>query len=147
MKKTIAVLLLAVAGAGIFYVLQKKQKTIAANSINKELILGKWKLDTLILPSDSKGNDFMTGIMGMIDPDLQKYHYTFSKDNTISLSLHDSLIKDSSRYEWRGIDQLAWKEWPNDTAGTLFRLITLNQDSLRLQSTDSTDMIFLRTEN
>lgn len=146
MKKTIAVLLLAVAGAGIYYALQYQKKKTSSNTFDQQLIVGTWKLDSIAVPVNSKENDLFTGIMGMIDPDLLNYHYSFNNDKTITLTLRDSVIQDSARYEWLATDSLIWKETPKDN-GTKFRLQTLNKDTLRLREGDSTQMIFHRINN
>ena len=80
---------------------------------------------------------FLVCIMGMIDPNLRKYHYEFKKDGAISLSLGDSLTKDSSRYEWNKKGQFIWKEYPADTSGNIFIVSMSGEDSLLLQSEDS----------
>ena len=99
MKKLFIGLLILAAGAVTFFLLQKKEKQIITNNIHQEWIIGKWKLDSLLFLKDSNDN-FMVGIMGMVDPNLMKYQYEFTKDGYLSLSLGDSLTKDSNRYEW-----------------------------------------------
>lgn len=145
MKKTIAVLLLAVAGVGIYYALQKKKSV--SNSFDQQLIVGTWKLDSLMIPDTAKENDIFTGIMGMIDTDLLNYHYSFKKDKTVTLALGDSIAKDSSSYEWLSKDTLLWRDSPTDKAGTKFKLENLTKDSLLLRENDSTRFIFLRIDN
>lgn len=146
MKKTIAVLLLAVAGAGIYYALQYQKKKTVSSSVDPQLIVGTWKLDSLSIPENAKGNNLITGIMGMIDPDILNYHYSFNKDNTITLTLQDSVVQDSARYEWLAKDSLIWKDSPRDTGGAKFKLQILTKDSLLLQEADSTQMIFHRID-
>lgn len=136
MKKVFIGLLILAAGAATFFLLQKKDKPNTGNNIQKEWIVGKWKLDSIILPKDSTGN-FMAGIMGIIAPDLVKYRYEFKKDGAISFSSGDSLTKGSSRYEWMKENQLVWKEYPADTSDNIFNISTLTRDSLVLQSQDS----------
>jgi hypothetical protein len=141
MKKVFIGLLILAAGAATFCLLQKKEKPIIGNNIQKESIIGKWKLDSILLPKDSN-NNFTAGIMGIVAPDLMKYHYEFKKTGAIFLSLGDSLTKDSSRYEWNKKDQLVRKEYPADTVGDIFTVSTLNNDSLALQSEDSVILLF-----
>ena len=99
MKKLFIGLLILAAGATTFFLLKKKDKHITANNILQESIIGKWKLDSLFFLKDPNDN-FLVGIMGMVDPHLMKYQYEFTKDGYLSLSLGDSLTKDSNRYEW-----------------------------------------------
>ena len=52
MKKIIlAVILLAAAGGIAYYLLQKKKHENL--SINKELLIGKWKIDSLVAQKDA----------------------------------------------------------------------------------------------
>ena len=141
MKKVFIGLLILTAGAAGIFLFQKKDKPITGNNIQKDRVIGKWKLDSILLPKDSN-NNFTAGIMGIVAPDLMKYHYEFKKDGAISVSMGDSLTKDSSRYEWNKKDQLVWKEYPADTAGDIFTISTLNNDSLALQSEDSVILLF-----
>jgi len=143
MKKVFIGLLILAAGAGAYYFLQKKDKPITGNNIQHERIIGKWKLDSLHFLKDSNDN-FLVGIMGMVEPNLKKYHYEFTKDGSISLSLGDSLTKDSSRYEWNKKDQLVWKEYPADTSGNIFTVSMPGKDSLFLQSEDSVILQFTK---
>ncbi len=143
MKKIFIGLLIVAAGAAIYFLLKKSNKPIAQTNTYKEQIIGKWKLDSLMLPNDSS-SDFLAGIMGLVDPHLKKYEYEFTKDGAISLRLGDSLIKDSLRYVLNNKNQLIWKEYPVDTAGTVFNIPTLNKDSLLLRADDSTTLVFKR---
>ena len=89
----------------------------------------------------------MAGIPGIVAPDLMKYRYELKKDGAISFSLGDSLTKDSSRYEWNKENQLAWKEYPADTSSNnVFKVSTLNKDSLVLQAEDSSILLFTKVK-
>ena len=145
MKKLFIGLLILAAGAATFFLLQKKDKQIITNNIQQEQIIGKWKLDSLFFLRDPNDN-FMVGIMGMVDPHLMKYQYEFTKDGYLSLSLGDSLTKDSTRYEWNKKDQLVWKEYPTDSSGNIFKVSLLNNDSLVLQSEDSSILLFTKVK-
>ena len=146
MKKVFIGLLILAAGAGAFYFLQKKDKPFTGSSFQKEWIVGKWKLDSILLPKDSNDN-FMAGILGIVAPDLMKYRYELKQDGTISFSLGDSLIKDSSLYEWNKENQLVWKEYPADTtSNNVFKVSTLNEDSLVLQAEDSSLLLFTKVK-
>ena len=143
MKKAFMGLLIPAAGAGAYYFLQKKDKLITGSNIQHERIIGKWKLDSLHFLKDSNDN-FLAGIMGMVEPNLKKYDYEFTKDGSIFLSLKDSLTKDSSRYEWTRKDQLVWKEYPADTSGNIFNVSMPGRDSLFLRSEDSVILQFTK---
>lgn len=142
MKKVFIGLLLLAAGAATFFLLQKNQMPAAGTGIQQEQLIGKWKLDSLRFLKDSNDN-FLVGIMAMVDPHLKEYQYEFKRDGAIALSLGDSLTKDSSRYVWRE-KKLSWMENPADTAGTVFTVSLLNKDSLILQSEDSVLLQFTK---
>jgi len=145
MKKVFIGLLIVAAGAAIFFLLQKKNKPINESFIQQDLIIGKWKLDSLYSPKDSISN-LMAGIMGMVDPNLMKYEYEFTKEGSVELWLKDSLTKDSTRYEWIKEDQLTWKEYPAEKTTEVFKVSLLNKDSLSLQSKDSVILLFTKAK-
>lgn len=140
MKKTIlAVILMAAAGGAAYFLLQKKKSS--ANHIQQELIIGKWKLDSLYEGKDSAA--LFVGIMGMVDSNLVNYDYDFRKDGYILKFLKDSMQKDTTRFEWTKDNDLLWKE-PGDSSGQKLAVTKLNKDSLLLQSNDSTVFYFSR---
>ncbi len=141
MKKLFIGLLILAAGAGAFYYLQKEDKSITSNNSQQKRIIGKWKIDSLYFSKDSNYN-FMRGIMGMLDSNLGKYHYEFTKDGFIFYAIGDSLIKDSSRYEWTNSSRLIWKEHPADTSGDIYTVSMPAKDSLVLHTADSTVLSF-----
>ncbi len=142
MKKVFIGLLITAAGAGIFFLLQKKNKRVNASYIQKDLIVGKWKLDAL---KDST-RSIMTRFKEMGDTHLMKYHYTFTKEGFFELRLGDSPTKDSTRYEWTEKDQLTLKEYPTEKFPEVFKVSLLNKDSLSLQSNDSTIFLFTKAK-
>ena len=145
MKKLFIGLLNIAAGAAIFFLLPKKDNPITNNNFRQEQIIGKWKSDALHFVNDSS-EKFMPGIMSMVDSNLRKYHYEFTKEGSIAFSLGDLLIKDISRYEWDKENQLVWKENPADTSGDIFKVSLLNNDSLALQSKDSSVLLFTKVK-
>ena len=144
MNKLFIGLLIVAIGAGAFFYLRKKDKP-TGNDIKKEWIVGKWKIDSLTSGKGSSDN-FLVGIMGLVDPNTLKYHYEFTKNGAILRSLNDSLTKDSSRYEWDKEDQLIWKEDPADSTGSVLLVAKLNKDSLLLQNKDSTTILFTKVK-
>jgi len=143
MKKVFIGLLIVAAGAAAIFFLRKKQTTISKSNLQKEWIIGKWKLDSIHLSKDSN-DKFTSGIIGIVAPDLMKYRYEFKTNGAIVLV--DSLTKDSSNYEWNKKDQLVWKEHPADTSGEIFNVSIPHKDSLTLQSTDSVVLLFTKVK-
>jgi len=141
MNKFIIGLLLIAATAGIFFVLQK-QKSNTIRDLNKELILGKWKIKSYDAKADSS-NSLFVGIMALVDSNIFKYTYEFTKDEKILRLLGDSVCLDTSQFEWKH-DKLLWKEDRKDTLGELLHVINLTMDSLRLLCDDSTQILFER---
>jgi len=144
MKKVFIGLLIVAAGAGIFFLFQKKNKP-AKGYVQKDLIIGKWKLDSLYSLKDS-GSNVMPDVMELVDPHLKKYEYEFTKGGAVGLWLKDSLTKDSIRYEWIKEDQFAWKEYPANKTIEVFDVSVLNRDSLSMQSKDSAILLFTKAK-
>ena len=142
MKNLFIGLLIVAAGAGAFFYLRNKKQS-SENSIQKELLAGKWKMKSVQTGKNS-GKSFLVGIMGTVDSNLLKYDYEFTKDGNIHRSLGDSLIKDRSRYEWNKKKQFVWKDDVKDSTGTALQVSKLNRDSLQLQSDDSTVILFTK---
>ena len=133
-----AVLLIAAVGAGVYFLFFNKKKTeITRNEIQKELIVGKWKLDSLSQVKHAAKLGFAT----IIDSDFSNYAYQFQQDGKILRLFKDSVQKNSSSYEWTKEDHLLFKD-QNDSLGAKFTVFKLNKDSLVIQSLDST-MAFL----
>ena len=142
MKQLIIGLLVIAAGAGAFYFLQKKKTSI---SIEKELLVGKWKLNSL----DAKTKDssaYSLSAIAAIDSNLTKYHYDFRKDGNVFTSLTGSAKVDTSHYEWAKKNRLTWKENTRDSTGEVFTVTRLTNDSLLLLSKDSATFVFTRVK-
>ena len=144
MKKILIGLLIVAAGAAIYFLLPKQQKTISNLDSQKELLIGKWKLDSLVYPQKPSADDFMTSVMGMVDSLYLQYQYDFDNAGIIHILKKDSLTKDSSRYEWSGDHQLKWKEAAPDTNAYLFNVNKLDTAKLELESSDSSRFLFSR---
>ena len=125
MNKLFIGLLIVAAGAGAFFLLRKKNNT-RTNDIKKEWIVGKWKADA--------GKDSA----------FSSYSYDFLKDGNILRSLSDSAKADTSHYEWNKANELVWKEKLSDSAGKVFSIVKLTQDSLLVQSKDSATILFTK---
>ena len=126
MNKLFIGLLIVAAGTGAFFLLRKKKNTTTAKDIKKEWILGKWKADA--------GKDSA----------FSSYSYNFLIDGNIVRSLNDSANADTSHYEWNKSNELVWKEKINDSTGKIFSIVKLTQDSLQVQSKDSTSILFIK---
>lgn len=145
MKKLFFGLLIAAAGAGAFFYIKNKKQIVEPSPDQKVLILGKWKMNSIQTPADSNSN-ILVGIMGMVDSNLMKYDYEFTKEGNIRRSLGDSLTKDSSRYEWDVKDQLVWKDYPSDSIGEALKIISISDDSLKVGTTDSAIILFTKVK-
>ena len=82
MKKLFIGLFVVAAGGAAFFLLNKKKNTTEVATINKELIIGKWKTDA-VTANDSSFN---------------KYSYSFQKEGVILRSLSDSAKADTSTH-------------------------------------------------
>lgn len=129
MKKVFIGLLILAAGAGVFFLLRKK-KNETAITINKELIVGKWKA-----VAEQPAKDSAQPI----------YQYEFQQPGAVIRSLSDSAITDTSYYEWSRKNELVWKQNASDTAGTIYTVVLLTKDSLQLQSKDSATTSFIKS--
>jgi hypothetical protein len=137
-----AVLLIAAVGTGVYFLfLNKKKNVLAGNEIQKELIIGTWKLDSLSQSKDAP--KLIGGLVTIADTNLANYSYQFKQDGKILRLLRDSVQKDTSTYEWTKEQQLVFKQ-QDDSTGTKFIVSKLNQDSLVLLSKDSSIAYFTR---
>ena len=139
-----AVLLIAAVGAGVYFLFLNKKKTeIAGNEIQKELIVGKWKLDSL---SQIEGQvKLLAGLVKVIDSNFANYTYQFQQDGKVLRLFKDSVQKNDSRFEWTKDDQLLFKQ-EADSLGTSFTVSKLSKDSLILQSKHSTTAFFSKVK-
>ena len=133
-----AVLLIAAVGTGVYFLFLNKKKTgIAGNEIQKELIIGKWKLDSL---SQSIGEaKLFAGLDTIIN--FSNYAYQFQQDGKVLRLFKDSVQKNDSRFEWTKDDQLLFRQ-EADSIETSFTVSKLSKDSLILQSKDRTTAFF-----
>lgn len=141
MKNVIIVLLIAVLGTGVYFYLSKKQKSHSANS--KELIVGKWKLDSLVIAkrpgSSSKSNE---SFMPLVDSSMSNFEFEFRKDSLILQTL-DKKVQDTSHYEFADTKELLiWTH--TDTAKAKFLIAKLDSTQLTLKDSDSAVFYFQR---
>jgi hypothetical protein len=131
MNKLFIGLLIIAAGAGVYFLLRKKENQKPLENIKKEDILGKWKTDPALLSKDS--NEF-------------NYTYDFRNDGMMLVMLNDSTKADTSHYSLSKNNQLVWKEKQDDSTGMVFSVLLLDKDSLQLQAKDSTKILLIRAK-
>ena len=140
MKKIIlAVILMAAAGGGIYYLLQKKKKHIdAVLTVNKELITGKWRIDSLDI-SRTKDSSIALAFL-VTDSNLNKYEFEVDKNGVIIQSLN-GVAEDTSHYEFTDRHQLlVWAK--TDTTKIKWTISKLDSISMVVRDTDSTVFSF-----
>ena len=143
MKKVFIGLLIIAAGTAV-YILLNRRRGPDNHSIQKDLIIGKWKLDTIHSLKDSSFNAIAYGI-GYLAPRLAKHKYEFTSNGSIELWPKDSSTTDS-RYEWIDKNQLAWKEYPANKIIEIFDVPVLSNDSMALVSKDSVMLSFIKVD-
>lgn len=144
MKKIIlAVILLAAAGGGIYYLLQKKKQT-EPTTINKELVLGRWKIDSLVSQKDST-EDGLALLLFAMDSTAKNEIYDFQNDGKVIVSVASDTIakKDTSCFFWGRDNKFLWKEKITDTVVDTMSVVKLDKQEFVLQSSDST-LIYLK---
>lgn len=132
MNKLIIGLLVVAAGAGAFFLLNKKKNNdqpIA--SINKDFIIGKWKT---------------VAVQPLKDSAALNIQYNFQQEGKLIQSANDSVVKDTTHYEWNKANELVWKEKETDSTGNTFIVLKLTTDSLQLQAKDSSTVLFIKTK-
>ena len=144
MKKIIlAVILLAAAGGGIYYLLQKKKQT-ELTTLNKEFVLGKWKIDSLVSQKAST-EDGLALLLFAMDSTSKNEIYDFQKDGKVLVSVASDTIaeKDTSCFSWGSNNKFLWKEKITDPAADTMIVLKLTKKDFVLQSFDST-LIYLK---
>jgi len=141
MKKLFIGLLIIAAGAGTFYFLQKK-KTGTDKPFDKELLVGKWKVDALHIPPKDSAN--LIAVLLLTDSALKNSKYDFQKDGHFIQTPHDPSKIDTSYYEWNNKNELLIKESSKDSLFEVYSVSKLDKDSLILQSKDSAVFVLTR---
>jgi hypothetical protein len=140
MKKVFIVLLIAAIGAGVYYYYSKKSKPFTQKDF-KELIVGKWKIDSLDI---SRSRDSTLNIIALVliasDSNLRRYEFDFQKNGLVTEGL-DGKAGDTSYYVFETDNELlAWTK--SDTVKTKWTIGKLDSANLVLQSKDSTIFSF-----
>jgi len=146
MKKSIlAVILVAAAGGIAYYLLQKEKHENL--STRKELVIGKWKIDSLVAKKDPT-KDGLALLLFAMDSNARKEVYDFKTNGQVIISLpNDSLSKkDTSSFAWGKDKELLWKEKHSDSAAESMLVIKLGKRDLVLRSADSTLVYFKKVK-
>ena len=145
MKKIIlAVILVAAAGGIAYYLLQKKKQEDI--SIHKELVIGKWKIDSFVAKNDST-KDGLALLLFALDSNARKEIYDFQTNGQVFISLPNDPLskKDTSSFAWGKDKELLWKEQHSDPVAESMTVIKLDKQDLVLRSADST-LIYFKKE-
>ncbi|MBM3416943.1 MAG: hypothetical protein FJY20_11000 [Bacteroidetes bacterium] len=130
MKKIFIGLLIAAAGAGVyFFLLKKKKDKPEAGNVNKELIIGKWKSESYEPVKDSAQSTLL---------------YEFQKDGIAYRSLNDTAKADTLHYSWKESAELFLKKNAADSSGISLKVNKLTADSLQVLGSDSISILFTR---
>jgi hypothetical protein len=140
MKKIIlAVILLAAAGGGIYYLLKKPQSQL---TVNKELITGKWKINSLDL---SRTKDSSLALLFVVT-DSNLYDYEFDIDTRgLVIQRLNGVVEDTTHYEFTtGNELLLWAR--ADSAKTKWVINKLDSLNMVLRDKDSTVFSFQKVK-
>ncbi len=140
-KLIIGLLIVAAAGAGIFFYLRKEKEDHPTTPTNKELIVGKWAIDSLDFSKDTTSAAILLLALAFNN---EKKIYDFNASGQINIFTHpDSLtFRDSAFFSWKADNRLTWKTNPADTITETFSVIKLNKEQLVLETTDSVTVYF-----
>jgi len=145
MKKIIlAVILLAAAGGITYYLLQKKKQSTIA-TIDKEIVLGRWKIDSLVAQKDSTKDDLIL-LLFALDSNVKKQEFKFFNNGQMISSEPGSSERDTSFFIWGKGEQLIWKEKKTGLFTDTTTIIKLDKKDFVLQSSDSTLFYLKRIE-
>jgi hypothetical protein len=126
MNKLLIGLLIVAAGTGAFFLLRKKKSGVVINTINKEWIIGKWKVDSLQFPKDDTISDLERSGLAL-DTNYKKYTYAFTNDGYVLRNFPGTLKTDTSFYKWTDTARLRWSRVANDTITTPLKVVRLEK--------------------
>jgi hypothetical protein len=139
MKNLFIVLLIAAIGAGVYLYFGKKQKR---HVVSKELIVGKWAIDSLKGLFTNSPNSQNRSLISAIDSNLKKIEFEFRNDSMV-FQIFDEKILDTSHYSFANDKTILM--WRNaDTAKEKFRISTLDSSKLSFRDNDSVIFYFRR---
>ena len=138
MKILFIVLLIAAIGAAAYFYYGKKQHRSAQSS--KELILGKWKIDSIATNEPPDSSKFHLALFSLIDSSLKTREFEFRKDSLV-FQTQDGKIEDSSHYEFTdNKNLLIWNS--SDTTKEKFTVNRLDSLNLIILDKDNAQFIF-----
>jgi hypothetical protein len=140
MKNLFIVLLIAAIGAGAYlYFGEKKNQT---SLLSKELIIGKWAIDSLKGVFTNSPNSQNRSLIGSIDSNLKKGEFEFRNDSMV-LQIFDKKIVDTSHYSFANDGTIL--VWGNaDKANEKFTIVALDSSKLSFRIDDSVVFYFRR---
>ncbi len=139
MKNLFIVLLIAAIGAGVYLYFSKRQND-HVNS--KELIVGKWAIDSLRGLFTNSPNSQNRSLISAIDSNLKKIEFEFRNDSMV-FQTFDEKILDTSHYSFENDKTILM--WRNaDTAQEKFTIATLDSSKLSFRDNDSVIFYFRR---
>jgi hypothetical protein len=143
MKNAFIVLLIAAIGAGAYLYFGKKQNH---NSLHfKELIVGRWQIDSLKGFFTNSPNSHNPSWLDSIDSNLKKMGFEFKNDRIVFQTFDDKIL-DSSHYSF--VNDKTILIWGNTDSGKeKFTIDTLDSSKLNLKDNDSGVFYFSRIIN
>jgi hypothetical protein len=131
MKSLFIVLLLAAIGVGVYFYFSQKQKSSSSN--RKELILGRWKVDSIV--NGNSDTSMHTGrFFSALDSSFKNYEVDFQNEGLI-FQTHNGEMKDTSHYEFDDHGNLlSWSN--NDSVKTKWNIERLGSLTLILKDRD-----------
>lgn len=134
MEKKFIVLLIAAVGVGVYFYFSKKQRTFASNS--KELLVGKWKVESFQIPADDTVSDFAR--IGIASNSV----YKFDTNGMILKQPFDSTATDTTFFTSVQKDELIWSTSQKDSTFKPMQIVKLDLNDLVLQSHDNGRAVF-----
>jgi hypothetical protein len=141
MKIVFIVLLIAAIGGGVYYYYSSHKQRYSSTGA-KELIPGKWKIDSLVLSHaiDSSSEPGKKLLRNFMDSSLNSYEFEFTKDNLVFQTLNGK-IQDTVHYRIADAKNiLLWSN--NDTTKTKWAISKLDTSNLVVMDIDSATFFF-----
>lgn len=139
MKSIFIVLLIAAVGAYFYFSKKQKQKPFTS----KELILGKWKVDSWV-PTMKPGplSKFKGTSTKADDSSMKNFDFEFRKDSLV-IQTFDKAIRDTSHYAFADTKELLlWDR--RDSVKSKFLIAKIDSNDMTLMDKDSIAFYFRR---
>jgi hypothetical protein len=133
-KQIIGLLLVAAAGTGAYFYFfnDRTCNKPSQSSTNQELIIGKWKTETIEPATDSTES---------------KYMYDFKNDGKAFRSANDTTKADTIFYNWNKTAALVLTKLVNDSTGNELLVTKLNADTLQWLTAAKTTVTLLKLKD